>query len=64
MKPQEGEEHRKDIIFETISLEGLCDLKYLVQTVGIDVKEGGMEIRWKNVQEKESNTTFQIFGVP
>ena len=52
------------MVFGKIYLEGLCDLKYLVQTVGIDVKEGGMEIRWKNVQEKESNTTFQIFGVP
>ena len=54
----------KDIVFGTIYLKGLCDLKCLVDTVDIDVKEGGMDIRWKNMQEKEYNVTLQIFGVP
>ena len=39
-------------------------MKNLVGTVAIDVKKGGMDMRWKNVQEKESNATLQIFGVP
>ena len=30
--------------FGTLYLEDLCDLKYLVETVAIDVKGGGMDI--------------------
>ena len=63
-EPKEGEKPRLDCVWATVLLEGPCDIKRLIETVRLDLRTLGVRASWKQLQEKESDICFQIYGVP
>ncbi len=63
-EPEEGKEQKPDMAIGTMLFEAPTDIQMLLASQMLEIRSLKMDVRWKNIQERESDLLADIFAVP